>query len=78
MLDGSGLDVADGVLCDAHLRVVGHRSVFAVGDVARWPNAATGSTSRIEHWTSANEHADAVASTLTGTPCAVATASWSG
>lgn len=67
-LAGSGLDLTDGVLCDARLRAVGHEAVFAVGDVARWPNATTGATARVEHWTSANEHADAVASTLTGTP----------
>jgi NADPH-dependent 2,4-dienoyl-CoA reductase/sulfur reductase-like enzyme len=33
-----GLDVTDGVLCDARLRVVGASNVVAAGTVARWPN----------------------------------------
>jgi NADPH-dependent 2,4-dienoyl-CoA reductase/sulfur reductase-like enzyme len=67
-LVGSGLDIDNGVLCDAHLRAVGHEAVFAVGDVARWPNPALGETVRVEHWTNANEHADVVASAITGAP----------
>lgn len=62
----SGLDLDDGVLCDADLRAVGTTNVFAVGDVARWPNAKLGETLRIEHWTNACEHADIVAAALTG------------
>jgi pyruvate/2-oxoglutarate dehydrogenase complex dihydrolipoamide dehydrogenase (E3) component len=35
-LDGSGLTVNDGVVCDAHLQAA--PGVFAAGDVARWVN----------------------------------------
>ncbi|MCW2501052.1 MAG: FAD-dependent oxidoreductase [Frankiales bacterium] len=71
-LEGSGLELADGVLCDE----VGQAAegVWAVGDVARWADGAGGSA-RHEHWTRAGEQAAAVAaailgerSPLTGTP----------
>nr|MDT0661231.1 FAD-dependent oxidoreductase [Micromonospora sp. DSM 115978] len=59
-LAGSGLDLTDGVGCDEFCRTaVPH--VFAVGDVARWPNALFGETTRIEHWTNAVEQAAVVA-----------------
>ncbi|MFI9275938.1 FAD-dependent oxidoreductase [Kitasatospora sp. NPDC052896] len=54
-LRGSGLDAADGVLCDAtcHVLDLGGRpvpGVVAAGDVARWPNARFDATPRrIEH-----------------------------
>jgi 3-phenylpropionate/trans-cinnamate dioxygenase ferredoxin reductase subunit len=67
-LAGSGVDVADGVVCDRCLRVqVGGRprpDVVAVGDVARWPHPRYGGTVRIEHWTNAAEQAQAAAKTL--------------
>lgn len=62
-LAGSGLTIADGVVCDAGLRAHGS-NVFAVGDVARWPNATTGLNARVEHWTNAGEQAMAVARAL--------------
>ncbi|MFJ1791169.1 NAD(P)/FAD-dependent oxidoreductase [Kitasatospora griseola] len=50
-LDGNGLDLADGVLTDEHLRVGGRPEVVAVGDVARFPNARyDGVPRRVEHW----------------------------
>lgn len=50
-LDGNGLDLADGVLTDEHLRVGGRPDVVAVGDVARFPNARyDGVPRRVEHW----------------------------
>ncbi|MEU9041394.1 MULTISPECIES: FAD-dependent oxidoreductase [unclassified Kitasatospora] len=54
-LDGSGLDVADGVLCDATCHAVDLSGrpvpgVVAAGDVARWPNARFDATPRrVEH-----------------------------
>lgn len=58
-LDGSGVSAADGVLCDEYCRTsVAH--VYAVGDVARWPNALFGETMRVEHWTNAVEQAATV------------------
>ncbi|GLB65847.1 NAD(P)/FAD-dependent oxidoreductase [Arthrobacter mangrovi] len=54
-LAGNGLDLADGVLCDESMRVIGARgalpSVVAVGDVARYPDQRTGTGARrVEHW----------------------------
>lgn len=55
-LQGSGLDVSDGVLVDSGLRAVGvdgsvHPSVFAVGDVARYANPLFDDVARrVEHW----------------------------
>jgi 3-phenylpropionate/trans-cinnamate dioxygenase ferredoxin reductase subunit len=63
---GSGLEIADGVVCDAHLQAA--PGVYAIGDVARWLHPLYGDTIRAEHWTAAVEHAEAVAATLTGQP----------
>ena len=69
-LEGSGLRVADGVVCDERLRASAP-GVFAAGDVARWIHLGYGESLRIEHWTNATEQADAaVASLLAGEgPC---------
>jgi 3-phenylpropionate/trans-cinnamate dioxygenase ferredoxin reductase subunit len=66
-LEGSGLELADGVVCDAACRTTRAPFVVAVGDVARWPNALFGESMRVEHWTNATEQADhAVATLLAG------------
>ncbi len=55
-LEGSGLTVNDGVVCDAHLQAA--PGVFAAGDVARWENGLYSDlepTMRVEHWTTAAE-----------------------
>lgn len=66
-LEGSGVDLADGVLCDSRLRVLaGGRPlphVVAAGDLARWDRPGGGPT-RLEHWTNAVESAAAAAVTL--------------
>jgi NADPH-dependent 2,4-dienoyl-CoA reductase/sulfur reductase-like enzyme len=64
-LAASGLDVTDGVLCDAALRVVGADRVVAAGDVARWPHPAFPEAPiRVEHWNNAIEQGAAAARTL--------------
>lgn len=65
-LAGSGLDISDGVVCDEYLCAA--PGVYAVGDVARFLHPRYGRSLRLESWTAAGEHADAVAATLTGTP----------
>jgi phthalate 3,4-dioxygenase ferredoxin reductase subunit len=60
-LHGSGLVIDDGVVCDAHLAVVGTAHVFAVGDVARWPHPELDALVRSEHWTNAADQARCVA-----------------
>lgn len=68
-LEGSGLKLRDGVVCDANLNaldVSGNvaRGVFAAGDVARWPNGLFGEEMRVEHWTNAAEQGAHVATNL--------------
>jgi 3-phenylpropionate/trans-cinnamate dioxygenase ferredoxin reductase subunit len=62
-LEGSGLVLDDGVLCDQHGMAAD--GVWAVGDVARWSDGRGGSFRR-EHWTSATEQAVAVAGAILG------------
>jgi NADPH-dependent 2,4-dienoyl-CoA reductase/sulfur reductase-like enzyme len=64
-LEGAGIALADGVVCDASLAVIGAGPIVAAGDVARWPNPATGGAPmRIEHWSNAVEQGAAAARTL--------------
>jgi 3-phenylpropionate/trans-cinnamate dioxygenase ferredoxin reductase subunit len=50
-LDGNGLDLTDGILCDNALRVIGVPYVVAVGDIARFPNTLFDDVPRrLEHW----------------------------
>ena len=60
-LQGSGLVVEDGVVCDAYLAAAGAAHVFAVGDVARWPHPELDALVRTEHWTNAADQARYVA-----------------
>ena len=50
-LQGSGIEVDDGVICDASCLVAD--GVTAAGDVARWPNQLFGESMRVEHWDNA-------------------------
>ncbi len=61
-LDGSGLTVGDGVVCDEYCQAA--RNVYAAGDVARWYNPLFGVAMRIEHRTNAAEQGMAAARNL--------------
>ncbi|MGV9381267.1 NAD(P)/FAD-dependent oxidoreductase [Nonomuraea sp. NPDC003707] len=61
-LAGSGLTVADGLVCDAHCAAA--PDVYAAGDVARWHNPLFGTSMRIEHRTNAAEQGMAAARNL--------------
>ena len=64
-LDGNGLDLGNGVLCDNHMRVVSRPGVVAVGDVARFPHPAYGGPARrIEHWCIPTDTAKRAVTTL--------------
>lgn len=77
-LEGSGLRLRDGVVCDANLTALDVNGaavsgVFAAGDVARWPNGLFDEEMRVEHWTNAAEQGAHVALNLkhlaAGEPC---------
>ena len=55
-LEGSGLELGSGVLCDAMGRT-NVPGIVAVGDCAAWFDQAAGAHRRIEHWTCALERA---------------------
>lgn len=61
-LEGSGLALDDGVVCDTACRAA--PGVVAAGDVARFAHAGYGERVRLEHWTNATEQAEAAAATL--------------
>jgi NADPH-dependent 2,4-dienoyl-CoA reductase/sulfur reductase-like enzyme len=76
-LDGCGLTVEDGVVCDSSLRAA--PGVWAVGDVARWTKS-DGTTTRVEHWTNATEQPHHVARDIvagTSTPFESVSYFWS-
>ena len=64
-LSGSGLDISEGVLCDASLRVRQAEAIVAAGVVARWPNLRFGTANvRCGQWIGAMEQGRAAAATL--------------
>ena len=64
-LEGSGLRLDDGVVCDGFCAAA--PGVFAAGDVARWHNPLFGEEMRVEHWSNAAEQGSYVAERLAGT-----------
>ncbi|MDH3727370.1 MAG: FAD-dependent oxidoreductase [Myxococcales bacterium] len=62
-LQGSGIELDDGVRCDATCMSSVSR-VFAAGDVANWYNPLFEEHMRVEHWTNAVEQARHVAASL--------------
>jgi NADPH-dependent 2,4-dienoyl-CoA reductase/sulfur reductase-like enzyme len=55
-LDGSGLTLDRGLVCDATLTAVGAPDVLGAGDVVAWPHPLGGEDPiRVEHWTNAAE-----------------------
>lgn len=64
-LEGSGLEIADGLVCDeAGVALGSEGRVVAAGDVARWTNPFFGTSMRIEHWTNASDQAAHAAKAL--------------
>ena len=68
-LVGSGLEIRDGIVCDATLNALSTGGsvvpgVFAAGDVARWPNGLFDEEMRVEHWTNAAEQGALAATNL--------------
>lgn len=63
-LEGSGLTLDDGVVCDE--TCLAAPGVVAAGDVARWPNQAFDEAMRVEHWDNAVEQGVHAAHRLLG------------
>ncbi|MGO1510023.1 MAG: NAD(P)/FAD-dependent oxidoreductase [Actinomycetaceae bacterium] len=64
-LEGSGLGLANGVLCGSDLSTEAP-GVVAAGDIARWYNPVFDEEMRVEHWTNAVEQGRHAAHTLLG------------
>jgi 3-phenylpropionate/trans-cinnamate dioxygenase ferredoxin reductase subunit len=62
-LEGSGLELDNGIVCDATCATAAP-GVVAAGDVARWHNPLFDENMRIEHWTNAVEQANHAARRL--------------
>jgi NADPH-dependent 2,4-dienoyl-CoA reductase/sulfur reductase-like enzyme len=63
-LDGSGLTIDNGVVCDE--TCLAAPEVVAAGDVARWPNRLFDEVMRVEHWENAQEQGAHAARRLLG------------
>ena len=61
-LEGSGLEIDNGVVADATLHVAD--DIVVAGDMARWFDESLGTHVRIEHWTNAVEQGVAAARSL--------------
>ena len=61
-LEGSGLEVRDGLVADSMLFAA--QDVVVAGDVCRWADRRIGSEIRIEHWTNAAEQGMSAARNL--------------
>ncbi len=66
-LEGSGLALDDGIVCDATC-AASEVGVVAAGDVASWINPLFKERMRIEHWTHATEMARAAVDSLLAGP----------
>ncbi len=61
-LEGSGLVLDDGVVCDE--TCLAAAGIVAAGDVARWPNPRFGTSMRVEQWENAVEQGEHAARRL--------------
>lgn len=62
-LEGSGLEVRDGLVCRSDLNA-GAPFVYGAGDVVRWHNPTFDEEMRVEHWTNAAEQGALAAANL--------------
>jgi NADPH-dependent 2,4-dienoyl-CoA reductase/sulfur reductase-like enzyme/nitrite reductase/ring-hydroxylating ferredoxin subunit len=65
LAEAAGLKVDNGIIVDAEFRTSAP-SVYAAGDVARYPDSITGKPVRIEHWALAERQGQAAARRILG------------
>ncbi|KIJ66647.1 hypothetical protein HYDPIDRAFT_85907 [Hydnomerulius pinastri MD-312] len=65
---GFQLEKDGGVKVDEYLRVAGQTDIYAVGDIAWYPQQKSGESRRIEHWNVAGNHGRTVGKTISGEP----------
>ncbi|KAG2756692.1 hypothetical protein P692DRAFT_20825944 [Suillus brevipes Sb2] len=63
---GFQLEKDGGIKVDEYLAVQGKENIYAVGDIAWYPQQKTGESRRIEHWNVAGNHGRAVGKTIAG------------